>query len=54
MDIVENYDECKKVTWRGGVKSIACIKDEDVDLIEENGEYITTMKGGKNNARVKG
>lgn len=59
-DIVENASEVRRVQWvkdpetgRRTVEVHAYIKGNDVVLIKDNGEYITTMKDGITNTRVK-
>lgn len=55
QDIIDHYDEKFSGEWRG--QSSDCdfyIKGNDVVIVNvEKEEYITTMKGGVNNARVK-
>lgn len=52
-DIISDYDEVREGPWRD--QSGICtyyIKGNDV-VIVNNGVYVTTMKGGINNARIK-
>ncbi len=60
-DIWENADEVRRVQWlfdketgKRTVEVNAYIKGNDVVLVSDDGEYITTIKDGINNARVKG
>lgn len=60
-DIQENADEVRRVQWlfdketgKRTVEVNAYIKGNDVVLVSDDGEYITTIKDGINNARVKG
>ena len=53
QDIIENHSEVRHGTWRS--QSGECdfyIKGEDV-VVVNNGHYVTTLKGGIHNARVK-
>lgn len=54
-DIVENNDKIiRNVSWRGQTDTlIAYIKGEDVVLVNKNNEFVTILKGGINNARIK-
>lgn len=54
-DICENRDSIKRdVEWRGqDDKVVAYIKGDDVVLVNKDNEYITIMKGGINNERIK-
>lgn len=59
-DIIENATEVRRVQWLkdpvSGSRTVevnAYIKGNDVVLVNDNGEYITTMKDGINNTRVK-
>lgn len=53
QDILSNYDEIAEGDWRGqeGVVNFY-IKGNDV-VVVSNGEFVTIMKDGVNNARVK-
>lgn len=65
-EIVEHSDEIRSVQWRSqGVPTedgltreegpvYSYIKDENVVLLNPVGEFITIMRGGKHNLRVKG
>ena len=60
-DIQENKDEMRRVEWlfdketkKRTVEVTAYIKGNDVVLVSDNSEYITTMKDGINIKRVKG
>lgn len=53
QDIVQNHDEIRHGDWRG--QKGTCdfyIKGEDVVVINNN-KYVSTLKGGVNNERVK-
>lgn len=53
-DIINNADEVAKGSWRG--QTGACdffIKEDDVVVVSASGEFVTVLKGGANNARVK-
>ena len=53
QDIVQNHDEIRHGDWRG--QKGTCdfyIKGEDVVVINNN-KYVSTLKGGANNERVK-
>lgn len=53
-DIVDNYDEIRSGTWRGQENEVDFyIKGEDVVVRSKEKEFITILKGGVNNARVK-
>ncbi|MDU7432668.1 MAG: hypothetical protein E7K89_04250 [Anaerococcus vaginalis] len=54
-DIVENHDSViRNINWRGQTNAvIAYIKGKDVVLVDKNNEFITILKGGINNARIK-
>lgn len=60
-DIKNNATEVRRVPWlfdmttgKRTVEVNAYIKGDDVVLVDDNNVYITTMKGGIKNARVKG
>ena len=60
LDIVRNYEELRRVEWYQNsvtrdrtVHVNAYIKGDDAVLILDNNEFLTTMRGGKNNARVQ-
>lgn len=60
-NIRNNADEVRRVPWKfdkvTGKRTVevnAYIKGEDVVLVDDDGQYITTMKGGINNKRIKG
>lgn len=53
-DIIENHSEKRSGSWRGQEKEVDFyIKDEDVVVCSKEKEFITILKGGVNNARVK-
>ena len=52
-DIVRKSDECVKGSWREqGVSCDMYIKGEDVVVVND-GKFVTILKGGITNARVK-
>lgn len=60
-EIYRNADEIRRVEWaldkttnQRTVEVLAYIKGSDVVLTDVDGKYITTMKDGANNKRVKG
>jgi hypothetical protein len=53
-DIMANADEIRIGYWRGQPEDVIFhIKGEDVVITDQNNEFITLMKGGVNNVRVK-
>lgn len=53
-DIVDNCDMVKIGTWRGQDEDVVFyIKGDDVVICKKNKEFVTILKGGVNNARVK-
>ena len=53
-DILENNDDYAEGTWRGqNGTSKFFIKGEDVVVVNEKNEFVTILKGGVNNARIK-
>lgn len=53
-DIMENKDELRIGFWRGQKEDVLFhIKGEDVVITDQNNEFITLMKGGTSNVRVK-
>lgn len=53
-DIVSNYDEIRYGDWRGQEKDVKFyIKGEDVVINSLEDEFISILKGGISNARVK-
>ena len=53
-DIVANATEVRTGEWRGQPKDVNFhILGNDVVLTDENNEFISILKGGVNNARVK-
>ncbi|MDY3007404.1 hypothetical protein [Anaerococcus porci] len=54
-NLVENHDSIiRNVNWRGQTDTvIAYVKGDDVVLVNKNNEFITILKGGINNARIK-
>ena len=54
-DIVLNHDKPIKIgEWRGQQEDVLFfIKGDDVVITKQNGEFVTIMKGGVNNGRVK-
>lgn len=60
-EIKNNADEIRRVPWlfdkKTGKRTVevnAYIRGNDVVLVDDNDMYITTMKNGINNARVRG
>ena len=54
LDIVENASEVRSGEWRGQAGEILFyIKGKDVVVAKESGEFVTILKGGIDNARVK-
>lgn len=54
LDIVENASEVRSGEWRGQAgETFFYIKGKDVVVAKESGEFITILKGGIDNARVK-
>ena len=53
--IIDGCDSIREVVnWRGGYSNVkAYIRGEDVVLLDRDNMYITTMKGGINNERIK-
>ena len=52
--ITSGASERRRVTWRGYAKPlIAYRKGNDVVLLEENGDFVTILRGGINNNRFK-
>lgn len=53
-DIVNNCETVKTGTWRGQTEEVGFyIKGEDVVICSKENEFITILKGGVNNGRVK-
>ena len=53
-DIIQNSDEEFTGEWIGQKEDVKFwVKGEDVVITSKNKQYITIMKGGANNARVK-
>ena len=53
-DIVENKEELRIGAWRGQQEEVLFhIRGDDVVITDQNNEFITVLKGGINNARVK-
>ncbi len=54
-DIVINHDKPIKIGyWRGQQEDVLFfIKGNDVVVVKQNGEFVTVMKGGVSNVRVK-
>lgn len=53
-DVQSNADEVRIGFWRGQKEDVLFyIKGEDVVITDQNNEFITLMKGGVNNVRVK-
>lgn len=53
-DIIENKDDFAEGDWRGqNGKSKFFIKGEDVVVINDKNEFVTILKGGVNNERIK-
>lgn len=54
LEIVEKADEVIEGTWRGQTGSVIYyIYGEDVVVTKEDGEFVTILKGGATNARIK-
>lgn len=54
LDIVDHSDEKIGGVWRGQEEAVLFhIKGQDVVVTKESGEFITILKGGVENARVK-
>lgn len=55
QDIVKNHTSVvRNINWRGQTSPVtAYIKGEDVVLVNKENEFITIMKGGIHNARIK-
>ena len=55
QDIVKNHTSVvRNINWRGQISPVtAYIKGEDVVLVNKENEFITIMKGGIHNARIK-
>lgn len=53
-DIVNNNDEVRIGSWRGQEDEVIFfIKGENVVIMKKNGEFVSILKGGVNNARIK-
>lgn len=54
-DIVENNDKViRNISWRGQTDPlIAYVKGDDVVLVNKNNEFVTILRGGVNNVRIK-
>jgi hypothetical protein len=53
-DIVANAEEVRIGFWRGQANDVLFhIRGEDVVITDQNNEFITILKGGINNGRVK-
>lgn len=53
-DIIDNHDVVKIGFWRGQTEDVLFyIKGNDVVICKQNGEFVTVMGGGADNARVK-
>ena len=53
-EIYRSADQRFTGDWRGQEhKVVFSIKAEDVVITKENGEFVTIMKGGANNERIK-
>lgn len=54
LDIVDHADEKVGGEWRGQEEAVLFhIRGQDVVVTRENGEFVTVLKGGVENARVK-
>lgn len=54
QDILENETEFRSGEWRGQPEDVVFhIKGDDVVITKQSGEFVTILKGGINNARVK-
>lgn len=53
-NIIDNYDEMRIGEWRGQNEDVLFyVKGKDVVITKQNGEFVTVLKGGITNARVK-
>lgn len=53
-DIIANHTEVRLGQWRGQPNAVLFyIKDADVVLVSKEREFITILKGGVENGRVK-
>lgn len=53
-DIIDNADVKKTGTWRGQTGTVTFYaKGTDVVVVDQNNNYITTLKDGVNNQRYK-
>ena len=59
--IYNDAEEVRRIPWKEDaetgkrtVEVSAYIKGQDIVLVDDAGQYITTMKDGINNIRVKG
>lgn len=54
QDILENETDVRIGEWRGQPEDVVFhIKGDDVVITQQSGEFVTILKGGINNARVK-
>lgn len=54
LDIVDHADEKVGGEWRGQEEAVLFhIRGQDVVVTKENGEFVTVLKGGVENARIK-
>ena len=59
--IYNDAEEVRRIPWKEDVETgkrtvevNAYIKGQDIVLVDDAGQYVTTMKDGINNIRVKG
>ena len=53
-DIISGADEVVPGGWRGQIEPVMFfIKGDDVVVTTKNKEFVTILKGGINNARIK-
>lgn len=53
-EIIDNSDEKRTGNWRGQEGAVTFyIKGNDVVVVNENNEYVTTLKNGITNKRVR-
>ena len=53
-DVVEESEKVLLGPWRGQAEEVLFyIKGQDVVVTKQNGEFITILKGGVDNVRVK-
>lgn len=52
-DVFDNAEEVRKVDWRGYKDAFAFIKGKNVVIMNSNNDFVTILKGGIENVRVK-